>query len=140
MDRRHSRTVPLRPLVLLVDGNAETLAPFALAVAATGFEVVAATNGAEAFTRVWQTHPDIIVTELPMPAYDGWQFLQDLKASPHTRDIPVVALSDRIQESIREQPNSSGFAAFLPTECPPSELAEQLRQILGGKAHAIGSH
>ena len=138
MDRRHSRAVPIRPLVLLVDGDAETLASNARALVATGFEVVPAKDGTEAFIRAWQTQPDIIVTELPMAHYDAWQFLQDLKESPHTRDIPVVAMSGHVQRPIREQPDHDGFAAFFTRPCLPNELAEGLRQVLERRTHAVG--
>jgi two-component system, cell cycle response regulator DivK len=137
MDRRHSRTEPLRPLVLLVDGNAHTLALYALALSAIGFNVLPAKNGAEAFTRAWQTHPDIIVTELPMPCYDGSQFLLDLKQSPRTREIPVVAMSGHVQAPIRELSEHDGFAAFFTKPCLPDELAEGLRQVLERKTHAV---
>ena len=126
--------MPPRPVVLLIDGHADTLALYALALSATGFNVVPAKNGAEAFTRAWETHPDIIVTELPMPHHDGWKFLQDLKESPRTRDIPVVAMSGQVQAPIREQPDHEGFAAFLTSPCRHDELAEGLRQVLDRKA------
>ncbi len=137
MERRHP-AMPQRPLVLLVDSRPETLALCALALSATGFNVVPATDGAEAVIRACETRPDIIVTELPMPHYDGWQFLQDLKRSPHTRNIPVVAMSDHVQASIREQPDHDGFAALFTRPCLPGELAEGLRQVLDRKTHAVG--
>lgn len=100
--------------------------------------MVPATDGSEAFTRACETHPDIIVTELPMPHYDGWQFLQDLKQSPATRDIPVVAMGGHVQAPIHEQPGHDGFAAFFTRPCLPGELAEGLRQVLERKTHAVG--
>ena len=44
-----------------------------------GFGVVPSKDGAEAYTRAWETHPDIIVTGLPN--YDGWEFLQHLNVA-----------------------------------------------------------
>ncbi len=137
MERRQLSTVSPRPLVLLVDGHVDTLALCALALSATGFDVVPATDGADALSRAGQLHPDIIVTRLPMPRYDGRQFIQDLKQNPGTRDIPVVALSDERHAPIREHPGQIGFAAFLATDCLPHELARALRQLLE-KTHAVG--
>ena len=137
MERRQLSTVSPRPLVLLVDGHVDTLALCALALSATGFDVVPATDGADALGRAGQLHPDIIVTKLPMPRYDGRQFIADLKQNPGTRDIPVVALSDERHAPIREHPDQIGFAAFLATDCFPHELARALRQLLE-KTHAVG--
>ena len=71
--------MPPRPLVLLVDGHAHTLA-YALALSATGFNVVPAKNGAEAFTRAWQTHRDIIVR--PDALAEGLRQVLDRRARP----------------------------------------------------------
>jgi len=136
MERRQLSTVPPRPLVLLVDGHVDTLALCALALSATGFDVVPATDGTDALSRACQLHPDIIVTTLPMPRYDGWQFIQDLKQNTGTRDIPVVALSDERHAPNRERRGQIGFAAFLATDCFPHELARALRQLLE-KTHAV---
>ena len=136
MERRHILTAPSRPLVLLVDGRADTLALYALSLSAMGFDVVPAKDGAEACRRAWETHPDIIVTELPMPNYDGRRFLKDLKQNPRTRDIPVVALSGRVEGPSLARTARDGFAAMFVTPCLPHELAEGLRRVLDGKTHA----
>ena len=137
MDRRRPQRPPTRPLVLLVEGHDDTRA---LALSANGFEVVAVAHGPEAFNRAWEIHPDIIVTDLPMPNCDGWQFLQELKRDARTRDIPVVAVSAHVQRSLRERAERDGFTAFFPKPCLPDELATGLRHVLDGKAHAHVEH
>lgn len=137
MDRR--RLQGSRPVVLLVEGHLDTLALYALALSATGFDVIPSTSGTEASRQALAIRPDIIVTDLPMPDYDGWQFLQDLKHDSRTCDIPVVAVSAHLRRSLREGAKRYGFAAFFPKPCPPDELAEGLRQVLHGKAQpAVG--
>jgi two-component system, cell cycle response regulator DivK len=135
MDRRRPRNPPTRPLVLIVEGHDDTRALYALALSATGFEVIAIEDGAEAFRRAWEIHPDIILTDLPMPNCDGRRFLHDLKRNAHTRDIPVVAVSGYVQGSVRERAECDGFAAFFPKPCLPDALAAGLRQVLDGKVH-----
>jgi CheY-like chemotaxis protein len=122
--------------VLIVEGHEDTRALYALALSANGFDVVPVQDGTEAYRHAWEIHPDIIVTDLPMPNCDGWQFLQDLKQNARTRDIPVVAVSGYVQRSIRERAERDGFAAFFPKPCLPDELAAGLQQVLEGKAHA----
>jgi two-component system, cell cycle response regulator DivK len=107
-----------------------------IALSAMGFEVVAVADCAEAYRRAWEIHPDIIVTDLPMPSGDGWQFLHNLRQNARTRDIPVVAVSGHVQRSIRERTERDGFAAFFPKPCQSDELAAGLRQVLDGKPDA----
>jgi two-component system cell cycle response regulator DivK len=139
MDRRRSRNPPTRPLVLIIEGHEDTRELYALALSANGFEVETMADGAEACGRAWELHPDAIVTDLPMPNYDGWEFLRDLRRDPRTRNIPVVAVSGHVQRSVREQAERDGFAAFLPKPCLPDELADGLRQVLDGKALHLSS-
>jgi two-component system cell cycle response regulator DivK len=135
MDRRRSRNPPPRPLVLVVEGHEDTRAMYALVLSAMGFDVVAAADDAETYRRASEVHPDIIVTDLPTPNGDGWQFLQDLKQDARTRNIPVVAVSAHVQPSLRERAERDGFAALFPKPCPPDALAAGLWQVLDEKAH-----
>jgi two-component system cell cycle response regulator DivK len=116
--------------VLIVDGDEDTRAMYALALSALGFEVVAAQDGTVAFRRASELHPDIIVTDVPTPQYDEWPFLRDLRANPCTRDIPLVAMTGYVQQSVRERTALDGFVGFFPKPCLPDELAAGLRQVL----------
>ena len=136
MDRRRPRHPPARPLVFIVEAHEGTRAPYALALSATGFEVVAVADGAEAYRHAWEIHPDIIATDLPILNCDGWQFLQDPRRNARTCDIPVVAVSGYVQRSVRERAVRDRFAACFPKPCLPDELAAGLCQVLDGKADA----
>ena len=98
--------------------------------------MVAEPEGTEAFRRAWEMHPDIVVTDLALPHYDGWQLLQDVKSDTRTRNIPVVAVSGYVQRSVRDRAERDGFAAFFLKPCPPDALAEGLRHVLSGQVHA----
>ena len=113
----HSGYEIRRPLVLFVEQQEDTRALYSLALSAMGFDVVPAPDAIDGYRRAQEMHPDVIVTDLPAD-YDHWQFLQDLKQNPCTRDIPRVA--------------------FFSQRCPPDELAAGLRQLLEGAASAGG--
>jgi two-component system, cell cycle response regulator DivK len=130
MDRRHPRKPPAQPLVLLVEAHQDTRALYALALSAMGFEVVALPDRTEAFCRAWEIHPDIIVTDLPLPNDGGGQFVQELKQNPRTRDIPLVAVSGYVERSCRDRAMDGGFAAFFAKPCLPDALAAGLWRLL----------
>jgi len=136
MDRRRPRTLPARPLVLLVEDDEETRALHVVALAADGFDVVPVADGSQAYRRAWMIHPDVVVADLSMSNLDEWQFLRNMKGDPRTRGIPVVAVSAYGQLSGGEQGTRGGFTAWLPKSCPPDELASGLRQVLDLPDHA----
>ena len=132
MERRRPRNLPARPLVLVVDGHVDTLALYSIALSAMGFDVVAASDSAEAFSRAWQVHPDIIVTELALRQTDGWALLASLKDDPRTRTIPVVVVTSSSQPAMHERARREGCAAFFCKPCLPEDLALELRRVLIG--------
>ncbi len=60
-----------------------------------GYEVVSVQNGAEAVEQALATQPDLILLDVRMPKMTGYQACEALKASPETRDIPVLFLLPR---------------------------------------------
>jgi two-component system cell cycle response regulator DivK len=134
MDRRRPpRPPPARPLVLIVDAHDDTRELYVFSLSAMGFDAMGVANGAEACERAWQTHPDIIMTELAMPNCDGNHLTHKLKQNPRTRDIPVVALTGYVQN---DGADLNGFAAFFRKPCLPDELAAGLHQVLDERALA----
>jgi CheY-like chemotaxis protein len=87
MNRRRPRGIPSRPLVLIVDDHDDTRELYVTSLAAFGFEAIAASDRAQACRRAWESHPDIVVTDLTRPGGDRWQLIQDLKGEARTRDI-----------------------------------------------------
>jgi CheY-like chemotaxis protein len=130
MERRRQRKPPARPLVLIVDGHADTRELYAGALGSLGFETVTVDDGAHAFGRAWVTHPDIIVTEITLPRLDGWNLIEDLQLDPRTRPIPIVVLTGYAEPSVRERAERGGCAAVFAKPCLPDRLAHALRDLL----------
>ena len=77
-------------MVLIVDDHDDTRGLYVTSLAALGFEAIAAADCAQASRRAWESHPDIVVTDLALAGGDGWQLIHDRKREPRTRHIPVV--------------------------------------------------
>jgi CheY-like chemotaxis protein len=130
MDRRRPRHPPTRPLVFIVDGHQDIRELYTGALPALGFDVMAVADSAEAYSRAWESHPDIIVTELALPHRDGWELLRNLKNDPRTRDIPVVVLTGDGEQPVRSRAAHEDCAAFFAKPCPPEHLAIELWHLL----------
>ena len=130
MDRRRSRNVPVRPLVLVVDDHHDTRELYVQGLTAFGFDAIAAADCDRAYRRALDCHPDIVVTDLTLPGGDGWQLLHDLKGEARTREIPVVLITGYDEPSLRERAQREGCAGFFVKPCLPDELANELRHVL----------
>lgn len=130
MDRRRPRNLPSRPLVLVVDDHDDTRELYVQGLVAFGFEAIAAADSEQAYRRAWDSHPDIVVTDLTLRGGDGWQLIQNLRRAARTREIPVVLLTGHAEPSLRERAEHEGCAGFFVKPCLPDELATELRHVL----------
>ncbi len=117
MDRRHPRNIPARPLVLIVDDHNDTRDLYLQSLVSLGFETIGVADCQQAYRHSWESHPDIVVMDLPLRGDDGWQAIQDLRGKPRTRDIPVVLLTGHAAPSVRERAEREGCAALFVKPC-----------------------
>lgn len=87
---------------MLVADDDETLLGMVSRVATkAGYEVLLASDGLSALSMAAEKQPDVILLDIMMPRMDGRDVLKRLKASPDTRDIPVIIFSARGEHSDR---------------------------------------
>jgi CheY-like chemotaxis protein len=121
---------PDRPRVLLVDDYPDAREMYTEYLTFSGFDVVEASNGAEALQRAIETAPDIILMDLSLPVMDGWEATRRLKADKKTAAIPVVALTGHALAGISEGAKRAGCDAFVTKPCLPEDLVREIRRIL----------
>lgn len=95
-----------------------------------GFEVVQTSNGAEALERAQAVRPDLILMDVRMPKMTGYEACKAMKALPALRDIPVVFLSAKGQESEIQTGLEVGAEEYILKPFAPDELAKQVQAIL----------
>ncbi|XZN98490.1 MAG: response regulator [Microcoleus sp.] len=79
--------------ILIVDDISTNLQLLAQILSEQGYKTRTAPNGPLALRSIDLTPPDLILLDIMMPAMDGYQVCQALKASPKTKDIPVIFIS-----------------------------------------------
>lgn len=118
------------PKVLVAEDEQDILELIRFTLEFNGFEVVTASNGAEAVDRARKTKPDLILLDVRMPRMTGYEACQTLKAAPDTQAIPVVFLSARGQEADVQHGLSLGATDYILKPFSPEELPGRLREIL----------
>jgi CheY-like chemotaxis protein len=86
---------PSTRTVLIVDDQPEILQLFArmLASAEREYSVIRARNGRHALDLLRSRRPDVMLLDLLMPEFDGFEVLREKNADPEIRDIPVIVIS-----------------------------------------------
>ncbi len=95
-----------------------------------GFEVVAAVNGEEAVNLARQEIPDLILMDVRMPRMTGYEACALMKADAKLKDIPVIFLSAKGQDSEIQTGLQAGAADYLLKPFAPDQLTERIQTVL----------
>jgi DNA-binding response OmpR family regulator len=95
-----------------------------------GHEVIPTTNGEEAYHTALKEIPDLILLDVRMPRMTGYEACKKLKASENTKDIPVVFLSAKGQESEVNEGFEAGAVEYILKPFSPDQLSQQIQSIL----------
>lgn len=119
-----------RPLILLVEDQADLRQLYAQQLALSGFDVIEAENGADAIAHTTSHGPDVVLMDLSLPVVDGWEATRRLKNDQRTAHIPVVALTAHDGSGELQRATRAGCDWFVPKPCPPAALIVEVRRVL----------
>ena len=122
-----------RPLVLLVEDQADLRALYAQQLTLSGFDVIEAENGQDAIVSTSAHAPDVVLMDLSLPGIDGWEATRRLKSDTRTAHIPVVALTAHDGSGELQRATRAGCDWFVPKPCPPDALITEVRRVLQTK-------
>src|SRR4029450_11786480 len=95
-----------------------------------GYEVFAAANGEEAVEMAPNVNPDLILMDVRMPRMTGYEACKIMKANPDLKDIPIVFLSAKGQETEIQQGLEVGAEEYLLKPFAPDQLTARIKTIL----------
>jgi two-component system, cell cycle response regulator DivK len=121
-----------RPLVLIVEDEADLRRLYAEQLVYSGFDVIEAGDGADAIARTTSQTPDVVLMDLSLPVVDGWEATRRLKADDRTAHIPVVALTAHDGSGELQRATNAGCDWFVPKPCPPDALIVEVKRVLAG--------
>ncbi|MBN1874023.1 MAG: response regulator [Anaerolineae bacterium] len=94
------------------------------------FEVELARNGAEAVEKAPEIVPDLILMDVRMPLMTGYEACEALKQNAKTKNIPVIFLSAKGQESEIQEGLEVGATDYILKPFAPDELTSQVKRVL----------
>ena len=122
------------PKILIVDDEPFNVDYLEQELEELNYETISATNGQEALDKVRGASPDVILLDIMMPVMDGFETLSRLKASPHTRDIPVIIISAMNDLKSLVKGIQQGAEDYLPKPFEPALLKARITASLEKKS------
>ncbi len=115
--------------ILLADDNAD-MRDYVKRLLSQLWYVETVSNGVEALAAIAQRPPDLVLSDVMMPALDGFGLLHELRANPQTKEIPIVLLSARAGEEARIEGLEAGADDYLTKPFSARELLARIESNL----------
>src|SRR6187455_3170333 len=97
---------------------------------AEGYDVETVTRGDDADTRLKERIPDLVVLDWMLPGLSGIELCRRLRARPETRQLPIIMLTARGEESERVRGLSTGADDYIVKPFSVPELVARVRALL----------
>lgn len=95
-----------------------------------GYEIIQASNGADAVDLATKENPDLVLMDVRMPRITGYQACEVLKNKPETKDTPIIFLSAKGQESEIQAGLGAGAVKYILKPFVPDDLTTQVQNVL----------
>ena len=82
-----------KKLILVVDDDTDLVEMISMKLESENFQVAKAYDGVEAFDKIKETKPALVILDVMMPRKDGYALCDELKNSEEYKDIVVVLLT-----------------------------------------------
>ena len=120
------------PLVLVADDDDDILLLVTTRLRRDGFEVVSARDGDEALALAQERRPAVAVLDIGMPGLDGLEVLARIRADDDLREMRVVLLTAKAQESDVRRGYTAGADLYVRKPFSPAELSARVRKLVDG--------
>lgn len=116
--------------ILVVDDSPTETEAFRSVLEKNGHKVLNAENGADGVAMARQELPDLVLMDIVMPGLNGFQATRQLTRSPETKNIPVVIVTTKDQETDRVWGKRQGASGYLVKPVSESRLLSEIGALL----------
>jgi two-component system phosphate regulon response regulator PhoB len=116
--------------ILIVEDQRDLAELAALHLGEIAREVTVCGDGPSALRHVQNQPPDLVVLDLGLPGLDGLEVCRRLRSKPETRNLPIIMLTARGEESDRVRGLDTGADDYLTKPFSMTELTARIRAVL----------
>ncbi|MCQ0990212.1 response regulator [Jiella marina] len=117
--------------ILTIDDSRTMREMLKATLASSGFTVVQAEDGQHGI-EVLQSmgqEPDVIITDINMPRKDGFQFIEEVRASADRRAIPILVLTTESDAEKKQRARLAGATGWIVKPFDPRKLVDAINRV-----------
>lgn len=116
--------------ILVVDDEKNIVELIKMNLELSGFEVISVYSGGEVLDKVMSLNPDLILLDLMLPDIDGFEVCRRLKLNEKVKDIPIIMLTAKSEESDKVIGLGLGADDYVTKPFGIRELEARIRTVL----------
>jgi len=117
--------------ILIVDDEHDIAETIKLSLEIEGYQCLVSHDGYDAIEKVHKEMPNLIILDIRLPKKNGYQVSRLLKFDERYRNIPIIMLTARAQQSDKEIGKSTGADEYLTKPFDMNVLVGHVNRYLG---------
>lgn len=122
-------TTAARPRILLIEDERGLTEALIWTFQREGYEVLVANDGQEGLRRAQTLLPDLIILDIMLPGLNGLEVCRELRAGERTREIPIIILSAKAEETDQVVGFSLGADDYVTKPFSPKVLLQRIKAL-----------
>ncbi|MEJ2108740.1 MAG: response regulator [Acidobacteriota bacterium] len=119
--------------VLVVDDNRISRELIQEVLSSSEQQVVEAENGEDALKMIVNEKPDVVLLDIQLPVYDGYEVLRRIRSDLGLEKLPVIALTAYAMEQDHEKAVAAGFDDYITKPVDGGALRARIKEILNNR-------
>ncbi len=120
--------------ILLVEDDPFLIDIYVTKFEKAGFNVEAVQSGDIAIEKIKEQEPDILVLDIVLPVFDGWEILSKIKEKLKIKKMKIVVLSNLGQKREIKKGLELGATKYLiKAHYTPSQVVEEIKEIINNQ-------
>lgn len=120
----------MQPYVLVMEDEDALATLLSYNLEKEGYRVVVAADGEEGMLQIDERLPDLVLLDWMLPKLSGIEVCRRIRGRPETRNLPIIMLTARGEESDRIRGLDTGADDYLTKPFSMSELIARIRAVL----------
>ena len=116
--------------ILFVEDSASVRQVMKSTLSREGYEVIVASDGQEALTKLDGSKIHLIISDVNMPNMDGLTFVKTAKKLPAYKFTPIIMLTTESQEAKMNEGRAAGVKAWIVKPFQPPQLLAAVAQLI----------
>ena len=116
--------------ILIIDDEPDFIEMIKMRLEANDYDVVSAPDGIQGVEVAQEQKPNLILLDVMMPGWDGYETLRQLRKSPETKQTPVIMLTAKGESKSIFKAQGMGSSDYLIKPCDAQELLSTVRKYI----------